>query len=246
MSATAGTPALTVTLPNPVPNAVISGTTIKKPVTVNIANDGTGIAREKASISLFASLDTTLSSDDAALGTITRNINIAPQHNQNINIRLNPIPQNLDGNYYILASVNGALPSVVGASIGQINISPPNIDLQPNVLKTPAKARVGKAITFVVQVANNGNSDLNAPLDVAIGLSQDNTAGDAVSLGTTTLRHVHIKAHGHITIHVRILVPLGSPTGNQYLVVTLDPQNKLLDINPGNNTSIGEVPIVLS
>lgn len=245
LSASTGTPSLAVTLPVTLPASVISGTTVKQPITVNIANDGDGRAHERASIAIYASTDRTVSSDDAQLGVVTRTINIAPQRNQNIRIHLNPLPQNLNGTFYVLAQVTGTLPSVDGASVGTVTVSPPNIDLQPSVLHTPAKGHVGRAISITVDVANNGNSELISPVDFAFGLSPTGVATDAVAIPTVT-KKLRIRAHRHQVVHLRTILPANAPTGNQYLVVNVDPSHLLADVNFGNNVAVGQTPISIS
>ena len=66
-----------------------------------------------------------------------------------------------------------------------------------------------------------------------------------VSLGSLTKR-ILLKPGKSSVIHFMVPLPLGIPTGNQYIVATVDPSNAFLDPNLANNINVGQAPVSIT
>ena len=240
-----GVPAtVAVTVPGPIPSAVIAGVKANDKISVNVANNDVNRAKGRISITLFASLDNTLSVDDAQIQPATiAGIAIAPGHNHSYKINVKTFPQNLSGNYFILANVAGTgVNTQVGASITQANVLPAFRDLAGTVLSAPGNGRVGHKIPVTVQVTNSGNIPAKGSLGVEFGLSLSNAGTSPVALGTLS-KPISIKPGQSKVIHFSVPLAVGLPTGNQYIVADVDPNNVFLDPNLANNINTFQTPI---
>jgi hypothetical protein len=234
---------VTVTVPGPVPAQVLAGVKVNSKIGVNLANNDTVRAHGRFTLTLFASTDQTLSVGDAQIFTGNESASIASGKNHTYKITVKTFPQNLSGNYFILAEVSGpAVNPAVGASISAVSIQQPFIDLGNLVTQSPLTARVGHKFAITLKVTNNGNIPAKGPLAIALGLSNSPAGSAPFSLGTLS-KSINLKPGASKLLHLSVPLPLGVVTGNEYIVADIDPANAFLDPNPANNTSVGQQAI---
>lgn len=246
LSATvAGPPVLVATIPASFPGAYIAGDKVSKlRVPVNLANDGGSTARGNVDITLFASKDNTISTDDAQLTplAVMRHISIASGKNKTIEIPIKSLPLNLNGKYEILASVAGDF-AATAASVGPVTVAPAFVDVSDSLTRVPATGHVGKSISVTVDITNNGNIPAKGTVTLNFATSPL-PAAPGVSIGSTSKR-INLQPGKKTTAHVRVLLPAGTATGNQYLIATITPTD-FTDSIPGNNVSVSATPISIS
>jgi hypothetical protein len=235
------------TVPGPIPGPTIAGVVVHDKIGVNIANNDVVHARGRATIALFISTDNVLSSDDAQIQTPkSYPLNIAPGHNRTIKINVKSFPQNLNGSYYILAQVTGsAVNPVTAASTTLITVEQPEKDLAGVVVHAPAHGHAGHRIPVRVQVTNDGNILAHGKLAVAFALSASQDGSSPTGLGSLT-RPINLKPGKSVMLNFSVPLALGVPTGNEYVVATVDPSNAFLDPNLSNNTSTDQTPIIIT
>jgi hypothetical protein len=232
-----------VTVPGPVPAQVLAGVKVKDKIAVNLANNDVIPARGRFTLTLFASTDQALSVDDAQIFTANESINVAVGRSHTYKINVKAFPQNLVGNYFILAKVGGAAVNpAVGSSVTAVSIQQPQIDLAGLVTQTPLTAHVGHKFPISIKVTNNGNTAAKGPLTISLGLSQSPDGSSPASLATLSKR-ISLKPGASQVLRFNVALPLGVLTGNGYLVADVDPANAYLDPNLANNVSVGQQPV---
>jgi len=242
----AGTPDLVASLPGTLAPSAISGAKFNGRISVNVANNGDGKTSGAYTFTLFASTDSTLDSGDSQIYTAKRGLSVRPQKNKTLVFRVPTLPVNLDGSYHILAQVTGAQASATGASGGVIAITPAHVDLSDTPATVPHTAALGKKMNVVLTIANGGNVAAKGVLDIAFAASSDPTGSAPFGLGTVTA-HVNIKPSASKVLHLRVPLPLGAMSGNQYIVATVmvDPKDGVVDSNLLNNVSVSVQPVSL-
>jgi hypothetical protein len=237
-----GAPDLVVSLPGSITPTAISGGKFNGKIAVNVANDGLGKTSGPYTFTLFASTDTTLSSDDSQIYTVSRSLNVAVEKNKTFIFRVATLPVNLDGSYYVLAQVSGGQGSAVGASGGAIAITPAHIDLSDAVLGAPPTGHLGQKIPVSISVSNFGNIAATGTLDVLFELSSTSDGANPFQAANVST-HINIKPSTTKKLHLRVLVPLGASSGNQYIIATVDPSDVFNDTNLANNVAISTAPV---
>jgi hypothetical protein len=237
-----GTPALLVTVPGPIPASAVAGAKVNDHVKVNIANDGTGKFSGRTTVTLYASPNGILSNTDAQLGTVTRSLGIRAGTSKNVVIVVHTLPQNLDGDYFVLANVIAPTQTVEGVSATAVVVSPAHVDLSNAITSVPGIGHLGHKINVTLDVTNLGNETAKGTLDTLFELSVNIGGSNPFQVATLT-KHINLKAGGSVKLHLSVPVALGSPSGNQFIVAVLDPNDLFNDSNLANNTAISAAPV---
>lgn len=215
----------------------IAGAHLHGRIGVNVANDNTTRLTDTAQFTIYASLDDVVA-DGYQITTRPQAINIAAGRNRTFWMTFNAYPNNLNGSYYILGQITGAnVGTVEAVSQTTVGIEQKTIDLATTILMAPINGRVNSHINVTVEVANNGNSVAKGILAMAFAFSANTDGSSAFQLGALN-RNINIHPGKMTRLHYAIPIPPGSPTGNQYLVATADPNNVFLDSNLTNNTNV--------
>lgn len=241
-----GTPVLTVNVPFFSEKSYVSGQktpTLRVPV--NVANDGTGTAPGVGDILLFASTDQTLSPDDAQLTprAVPRALGIPAGRNRTFQIPVTSLPVNLNGAYFILASVTTrAGLSGSAASTSTINVSPATVDLSAEIAHVPTNARVNGFLPVRLLVGNAGNVTAKGRLEISFFASPNPDGTNPTELGSTT-RPILIPSGKARTLVFNVKLTVGVTTGNQFIVATVDPSNTFNDPTLADNTAVSLTPV---
>jgi hypothetical protein len=135
----------------------------------------------------------------------------------------------------------------VGAS--PVSVTPPNADLlaeSVTVIGVPAPGIVaGQKIHALVTVKNDGNVDVNGPIQIDL-LVADDTAGDnSVSmLASPIVRNINLGPNTFITLPVTGMIP--NVEGSKIVLATVDSSAATLETNLANNTVAAATPIQIS
>jgi hypothetical protein len=237
-----GTPTLLVTVPGPVPASAIAGAKVNDHIEVNIANDGPGKFSGRTSVTLFASPTGTYSSTDAQLTVVTKSLSIPDGTSKDVELKVAAFPRNLDGNYFLLASVTTPTQTVQGVSGTEIAVTPAHVDLSNAITSVPATGHLGSKISVNLNIKNLGNEIADGTLDTLFELSQSSDGADAVQVATLT-SHINLKPNASEKLHLSVPVALGSPSGNQFVVAVLDPNDVFNESPTSNNTAVSAVPV---
>jgi hypothetical protein len=237
-----GTLELLVTVPGPIPSTAVAGAKVNDRIEVKIFNDGTGSLRGRTAVTLYASPDGTFNDTDTQVGAVTPSLVIPAGSSRNIFITVSSFPQTLDGNYFLLADVVAPSQTIQGVSGTAVDVSPGYVDLSNAITSLPAVGHPGGRISVTLDVSNLGNETATGTLDALFELSSSSNGSNPFQVANTTT-HIRIKAGSAEKLHLSVPVALGSPSGNQFIVAVLDPNNVFNDSNPGNNTAISAAPV---
>jgi hypothetical protein len=98
-------------------------------------------------------------------------------------------------------------------------------------------AKPGKTIAVAVEVFNNGDTVASGKLfaDLSFSTSPDGSSPVGAITGD---KKIHLKPGTHVTVTVKVKVPIGFTPGTYYAVADIDPNNTVGEINLANNTAI--------
>lgn len=237
-----GTPSLLVTVPGPIPSSAIAGAKANDHIEVNVANDGTGKFAGRTTVALYASPNGAYSNADAQLGTLTRNLSVPAGTSKNVAIKVSDFPQNLDGDYFLLANVITPTETVEGVSATAVDVSPPFVDFSNAIISVPGIGHLGGKISVALDVTNLGNETAKGTLDTLFEMSTSSDGSNPLQVANIT-SHIIIKPGRSEMLHLHVPVALGSPSGNQFIVAVLDPQDLFNESNPSGDVAISATPV---
>jgi cyclophilin family peptidyl-prolyl cis-trans isomerase len=218
-------------------DSVLAGSKTSSVALLKITNSGNVASVGVTSITLYASSDGTIAMG-TAFKTLSRRLAIGAGRSVTAAVPLGTFPLAADGSYSIVAQVTdptGGLSTAVYST--PITIAPAKIDLANTIAAIPATAKVGKSIPVTIDLANNGNIPAAGALQIAFSASTSSDGSNPVTLETVTT-HINVHANHVQTLHLRVSIPVGTPSGNLYLVADADPSNLFDDIDLTNNTAI--------
>jgi len=237
-----GTPTLLVTVPGPVPASAIAGAKVNDHIEVNIANDGPGKLSGRTRVTLYASPNGAYSSSDAQLAVLTKSLNIADGSNKDVALKVGSFPQNLDGNYFLLARVTTPTQTVQGVSGTATAVTPAHVDLSNAVTSVPPIGHLGGKISVNLDIKNLGNEIAKGTLDTLFELSASSDGANPIQAASLT-SHIDLKPDASQKLHFSVPVALGSPSGNQFIVAVVDPNDAFNELPRTNNTAVSAVPV---
>jgi hypothetical protein len=156
----------------------------------------------------------------------------------------------VDGNYYLLAKIDGSIiagnnPATdIVASPAAVAVHAPFTDLGISFLRLPAHpveidgASSGNA-TAAVRIVNEGNSTARGNVSLGFYLSSDATldASDPL-LATVPNRAIRLRANAAKTFTFNIAVPPNTAIGGYFLFAVMTPGSGIVDTNSNNNVAI--------
>lgn len=237
---------LLVTIPGPLPTAEIAGVTVNQKIAVNVANNGTASVKGPFNVAVFVSTSPTYGTDDSEVIEHSFGGSIGQGRNRTFKLNVKAFPVNLNGDYYVLSEVStGNGGGEIGVSTTTIAIAPKEIDLSDFVQTVPATGRIGHLLPVTVDVTNNGNVIAQGNLFVNFGESVSTTGSSPVNLGTLSKR-IHIKPTATQVLHFMVPLPLGIPSGNQFIVADVDPGDVYNESNLTNQVAVSGSPVSLT
>jgi len=194
-------------------------------------------------VTLYASSDDTLSSDDTAVGTLSLpKLTLAAGSSKIVKLKFT-YASGLSGSYSLIAAIDAAATSTTASqavSPSTVAVSPRTVDLATTFASaTPIVVTPGAHGTVAVTIQNLGNSVANGVLNLSLYASGDQ-ALDAtdVLLGAITNRRIHLRPGGSLTLHVRFTGPLNEVSGGVFLIATAASTTQPGDNNPANDTAV--------
>jgi hypothetical protein len=229
-------PTVFVTLPaTAIAGAKVKGATAIVSVT-NVAPDD---YNAPVTVTLFASLDNELQADtDAQILTTTKNLKVASAGSTDLKIKIPSLPNVPDGNYVVIAQVTSATAGTgVNASDDAVLIAAPFVDLSGQFSSFPGTATKGKRTRASIAVANSGNTTAKGTIPVTLATSTNVDGSEPTTFATVNAK-VSLKAGTSKNVKLNFIVPAEVPSGQYFIVATLDPANVLGDKSVTNNTIV--------
>jgi subtilase family serine protease len=206
-----------------------------------VLNTGSASSTVPIAITLFTSADKTLDAGDATIGTFVQEKSIAPDQFQDLKVTFT-YPQLQAGGYFVIAQVDSANAVIeqnegnnVAASIKQVGLSSPFVDLFPTLLPfTGNRSRLGEN-EVTIKIRNNGNVQASGDITVALtaisDVTPDPTERPIANLGM----HIDIRPGQTKTFKLPFTFPIEFERGTYKLVVNIDSANVIPERDEVNN-----------
>jgi hypothetical protein len=231
------------------PTEVIGGA--RASLVVNVQDQGNDPAAGGATVTVYLSADSTLSSDDSPVGHVSGTIKLSPGVKKRTFKLKFVYPTSLtDGAYYVLAQVlsptipDAAPATDVAATAFAVPVAQPFVSIAGQF--HGAAVVTAKMISITISLTNQGNVAAKGTAQLQIFASTDTAldAGDT-ALNAQTPERVHIKSNGTGTIRIRLKRTPGSFSGDDYILLALD--FAAIPLSRGTQTVVpSAVPIVFS
>jgi len=249
---------LSVSLLSSPPTSAIGTYPVKQPALISVTNTGDFAIDGLVGVKLYASLDSSLDSNDFVIGEqLGKSMKLKPGQSKIIRLKYT-VPSSVPtGNYHLLAQVLSSVadsnPSNdVFASTATTTISQPFIDMGVSYGATQLVVSPGQQTAASVVVTNNGNIDFKgtytlqvyASIDPTLTTAEGSLNAQPVVIGK--LNSVHLKLHPHQSKVITVPIVFSGVTRQyEFLITTLTTTNPLGDNNLANNTAVSALPSLL-
>jgi len=227
---------------------VVAGDSDK--LTVRVGNKGTGAFNRPATIQLFASTDDVLSSNDRALVTIERTLNLKPNNGHaDVSVPFTYPIDLVDGTYRIIARVDAGsqvadpnLSNNVDVADDAVLVKRPFIDLRAVSLGGNGTV-VGRGDNnfFSLTVENLGN----VPARGALSIQLSARASTGLVADVPLVRYAPQIDLGSLkkqTFRLQLPIPTTLPAGSYFFVAAIDVDQVFTESNESNNTVVTANP----
>ena len=218
------------------PTAVVAGSKTSAVALIKITNHGNVPSVGVTPISLYASADQTVA-NGTLIKMLSKKLSIGVGKSVTVAIPLTAFPLLADGDYYIVAQASDPKGVVTQAVFPTpVNIAAARVDLSGTITSVPT-SHLTKSFPVTLQIADAGNYTVIKAIDLTLGVSASSDGSSAALLTTLPIK-LNLKANGNQTLHLKLPIPKGTPTGAEYLVVVIDPFNVIADSDRTNNTLV--------
>ncbi len=111
---------------------------------------------------------------------------------------------------------------------------------------TPTAVKAGKAASFSLAVANQGNDTASGPLSITVAALPSSSSGAEPATLATTAKRINIKPAGSKKLKLTFKAPASLAAGTYLLVVTVNDNNSIAEPNTSNNTVFADTPFTAS
>jgi uncharacterized membrane protein len=198
-------------------------------------------------VSLYASTDATVSSDDAVVTTLTLpKLTLRGSASRTVKLKAT-LPDNLpDGSYVFIASADAAATGTApaeAATVGAVAIESPKVDLATTFAGTnPIALSAGRGTTTSVTIRNTGNVLASGTLGLTLYRSADATLDDADAVLTSLpSRKIRLRPGRSVTVRVHLPAPGGADAGTGYVLASASPSTNPPDDDASNNVAAAPV-----
>jgi subtilase family serine protease len=195
-------------------------------------------------ITLYASSDSALSSNDASVVALTLpKVTLRAGASKVVKLKFSYPSGVADGSYYFVASVDATgtnTAPATAATAATTSIAAPTVDLSTtfgggqSVRVTP-----GKGGTATVTIQNQGNvmasGTINLDLYASTGSTLDSSAQILTSIANRT---IHLRAGRSMTFHVHFVAPQGQAGGTYNLIASVTSSTQPSDGNASNDVAV--------
>lgn len=242
-TADSAAPDLTVQLASALPASVAGGS--KGKAVLVVTNQGTNtLANASVATALYASDDATLDAFDTFVGGATKPLTLASGASKNVSLRFS-YPATLgNGDYYLIAVTDDDNAVTEPNETNNTNstttpsrIAQPSVDVRPEVSPFTGTFTAKNKAVVTITVFNDGNTKVTKPVEMRLFSSGDGTPDSNDDLITTVRRRIGLAGGTSKTVSLRFKFPSTLSTGVRFLGVDLDPLDKIIETNDGNNAS---------
>lgn len=212
-------------------------------IKLRIINTGAGLYQGPTTIDLYASSDSSYSSDDIYITTQDQaRLTLRAGASKVIRIKYDYPTGLSSGDYYVIASVNAVGTDTAAAQAATnlpITLSPATVDLAASFPQSSVAVTPGSNATATVTISNEGNVTAVGTLSLNLYASNDQTLDSSDQLLTTLPSvKIRLKPGKSITLHVRFGAPSDRPAGNYDLIASITSATQIADSNSSNDTAV--------
>ncbi len=209
-----------------------------------INTSGARVASSAATVTIYASSDAILSTDDIPLATLSLGkVNLRNGGSRKLKAKFHYLA-GLSGSYDLIAAVDlagsGANPAV-GVTSTQVTVGAPSVQLAATFSTVgPILVRPGHSAGATLTLQNLGNAVASGAASFVVYVSSTPTVdGSALPVAVPAPRKVQLRPGRTLPIKVRFKAPLGRPGGSYFVVVAVTPSGGARGVEP---TLIADLP----
>jgi hypothetical protein len=213
-------------------------------ILLDVTNSGATRFHGPVTITLDASTDTSLSSDDTSITTITlANLTLASGASKTLRLHFSYPTGLADQQYYVIASTTAVGTGTAAAetiTATPVEIVPATVDFAVSFpASQPILVTPGQNSSVLVTVKNVGNSTAIGMLGLNLYASVSGLLDSAAQLLVAIpSRKVTVHANGTVTFRVHFVAPAGKVGGNYSLLASAVSSTIPADGNSSNNIAV--------
>ena len=233
---------LVTSIVSTLPATVIGGD--RGTILLDVTNSGATRFHGPVTVTLDASTDTTLSSDDTQITTITlANLTLASGASRTLRLHFSYPAGLADQQYYVIASTTAVGTGTAAAEAitpTPVEIVPATVDFAASFpASQPILVTPGQEASVLVTVKNPGNSTAIGTLGLNLYASVSGLLdGAAQLLAAIPGRKVIVHANGTVTFRVHFAAPAGKVGGTYSLLASAVSSTIPADGNASNNVAV--------
>lgn len=190
------------------------------------------------SVSLYASTDSVLSSEDTAITTVSLpRLNLRPGASKTIKLNFEYPTVTADGAYDLIASVSATAENTSPATAvsSPVNICPASVDLSTTFATGEVIVNPNQNSTASVTITNDGNVTATGVFGIDLYGSLDASL-DAfdLNLGGISTRRIRLRPGESMTVRIRFVAP-SNPGGTYDLIASTLSNTTIPDTNAAND-----------
>ncbi len=225
------------------PNSVVEGS--RGSLKLRLRNTGSTLYSGPLTVTLYASTDGTVSSEDTQITVQTlSNINLNGLASKTVSLQFTYPDGITPGSYSLVAAVEaiaaaGSAPNdAVTAS--EVSIVPPAVDLATTFsADQPITVNPGQREKVAVTLTNNGNVAAGGTLGLGLYASADQTLDISDPLlASIANRKIGIRAGHSITLHIHFVAPVNEAGGAYNLIASATSNTHPADVNAQNDLAV--------
>ena len=195
------------------------------------------------SINVYVSSDSTLSSDDELITTLSiPKLTLRAGASRSVRVKFTYPSDMSDGSYNLIASVTATGTNTADSRAlapAAVTISAPFVDLAASFAAAQAvSVNPGHDGSVAVTIQNLGNVTASGALGVDLYASASQTLDSSAQFLTTSGTHtVHLKPGHSITLHLRFTAP-DQAAGTYNLLAALNSSTQPADNNSSNDVAV--------
>ena len=221
------------------PEAVVEGASGS--LKVRLTNTGSAPYHGPVTVTLFASTDATVSSDDTQISVVTlSNVKLNGFASKSMTLKFTYPSGITAGSYNLIAQVGASSDSSTTPNVAvagsMVTIEPPTVDLSTAFSGDPITVHPGRRANVSITITDDGNLTASGTLILNLFESAGQTldVSDPL-LATISGKKFNIRAGRSITLQMHFVAPPGDPAGSYNLIASTDSSTNPADANAMND-----------
>jgi subtilase family serine protease len=223
------------------PANVIGGTDGK--LKLRLANTTDGNFNDRLTVTIYASADNVLSSEDRPIAALSYDTLKLPAFNgKNARLKFTYPADLTPGSYFLIAQSNATATDttpVANATATQVAVAAPVVDLESTFARAPVRVVSGRTASASLVIRNLGNVLATGTVSVNLFASADaiQDVGDALLTGLSG-KVIKIKPGKALKLKLKFAAPMDLTAGAFSLIGTIASTTRPADTDTANDTAV--------